>query len=289
MGRRSWIGVVAICLLAFGLTACGGSFDRAASHPEQASYAEAAPTPRMTEAAMDADEGSGWEVVPQSSAPSGKTRGGAPSGGNPGVGQVGGTQPAPGEGPGETRADSPAEENAGPLLIYTAQVHLAVFETEQALGEAEKIMRDARGYLVQRTTRNITVRVPAEKFQGALAAVLDLGDVLHQDVKARDVTDEFHDVQTRLRTLEALRGRLEELLARADKVEDALAVERELGRIVTEIERLKGRLKLMRELVAFSTITVELRPRAEKTTISSDFYLPFPWLQSLGLGELLSL
>lgn len=287
MGRRHWIWLVTIFLVCSGLTACGGSSDRAASYPEQAAYGEAAPAaePEPAEAGLDSDLGGDWEVSPGST-PSARKKG-DPVAAAPGV-QPGPTGPALEE-PAEGDTGAPSEENAGPLLIYTAEVHLAVFETEQALGAAEKIMRDARGYLVQRTNRNITFRVPAEKFQGALAAVLALGDVLHQDVKARDVTDEFHDTQTRLRTLEALRGRLEELLARADKVEDALAVERELGRIVTEIEQLKGRLKLMRELVAFSTLTVELQPRAEKTMVSSDFYLPFPWLQSLGLGELLSL
>lgn len=178
---------------------------------------------------------------------------------------------------------------ATPLLIYTAHVHLAVFETTKALLAAEEIMRGAQGYLVRRTDENITFRVPAGKFQSSLQQVLDLGDVLHQSVETRDVTDEFHDVKTRLATLESLRTRLEDLLRRAEKVEDALAVERELERIIEQIERLKGRMKLLRELVAYSTISVEVRPRVERSTVDPTFQLPFPWLQTLGLGSLLSL
>ena len=177
---------------------------------------------------------------------------------------------------------------AGPMLIYTARLHLAVFETRKAMDAAEKLARDSGGYLVRRNDRTITFRVPAGKFQGTLADVLKLGDLLHREVTARDVTEEFFDTQVRLQNLEAVRARFEELLKRAQKVEEALAVERELERVAGQIEQLKGRLKLLKELVAFSTITVEFQPRAVDQ-VESVVRLPFPWLQHLGLGELLRL
>lgn len=129
--------------------------------------------------------------------------------------------------------------------------------------------RSWKGYLVHQGNQSTTFRVPAEHFQAVLDSVMKLGDVVHRDVQARDVTEEFSDVQTRTRTLEALRGRFEELLRRAGNVQEALAVERELGRVVDEIERLKGRLKLLRELISFSTITVEFRPRAVESLKSN--------------------
>jgi hypothetical protein len=177
---------------------------------------------------------------------------------------------------------------AAPMLIYTAKLHLAVFETKKAMDAAEKLARDSGGYLVRRDDRTITFRVPAGKFQGTLADVLKLGDLLHREVTARDVTEEFFDTQVRLQNLEAVRARFEELLKRAQKVEEALAVERELERVAGQIEQLKGRLKLLKELVAFSTITVEFQPRAVDQ-VESVVRLPFPWLQQLGLGELLRL
>jgi hypothetical protein len=177
---------------------------------------------------------------------------------------------------------------AGPMLIYTARLHLAVFEAKKAMDAAEKLARDSGGYLVRRNDRTITFRVPAGKFQGTLADVMKLGDVVHREVTARDVTEEFFDVQVRLQNLEAVRARFEDLLKRAQKVEEALAVERELERVAGQIEQLKGRLKLLKELVAFSTITVEFQPRATDQ-VESVVRLPFPWLQQLGLGELLRL
>ena len=177
---------------------------------------------------------------------------------------------------------------ATPMLIYSATLQLAVFETKKAMDAAEKLARDTGGYLVRRDMRSITFRVPSVKFQATLDQVLTLGDVLHRDVSVRDVTEEFFDLQIRMRNLEAMRDRLEELLKRAQKVEEALAVERELERVAGELERLKGRVKLLKELVAFSTISVQFQPRAVDH-IGSNVALPFPWLQQLGLGELLRL
>jgi len=177
---------------------------------------------------------------------------------------------------------------AGPLLIYTAHVHLAVFEAAQAIDRAERLAKEAGGYLVRRDDRTITVRVPAAGFHGLLDRMLTLGDVLHRNVSVRDVTEEFYDVQIRIRNAELVRERLEQLLARAQKVEEALAVERELERVAGEGERLKGRLKLLSELLAFSTITLECQARATEN-VERSVNLPFPWLQQLGLGQLLSL
>jgi hypothetical protein len=175
-----------------------------------------------------------------------------------------------------------------PLLIYTATLRLAVYQAEPRLAQAEKIAIDAGGYLVRRDNLSITVRVPAARFKDVLHAMEKLGEVTGREIQAEDVTDEFFDLGTRLRNARAMRDRLEQLLARANTVEDALKVEQELGRLTGEIERLEGRLKLLRELLAFSTVKLELEPRPVEV-LSSRVKLPFPWLDELGLGRLLDL
>jgi hypothetical protein len=177
---------------------------------------------------------------------------------------------------------------AGPMLIYKAQLYMAVFETKKAIDAVEKLAKDNGGYLVSREDTRITVRVPAGKFDGALDEVAKMGDLLHRNVNVQDVTAEYTDLAIRMRNLEVMRERLEELLKKAAKVEEALAVERELERVAGELERIKGRLKLLRELVTFSTITVEFQPRPVDH-VDSKVRLPFPWLDRLGLGDLLRL
>ncbi|MBI3205569.1 MAG: DUF4349 domain-containing protein [Myxococcales bacterium] len=177
---------------------------------------------------------------------------------------------------------------AGPLLIYKAQLYLAVFEAKKSIDAVEKLAKENGGYLVSREDSRITIRVPAGKFDGALDQIAKMGDLLHRNVNVQDVTAEYTDLSIRMRNLEVMRERLEELLKKAAKVEEALAVERELERVAGELERIKGRLKLLRELVTFSTITVEFQPRPVDH-VDSKVHLPFPWLDRLGLGELLRL
>jgi hypothetical protein len=165
---------------------------------------------------------------------------------------------------------------------------MAVFEVASALDKTMALAKERGGYLVRREDRSIVIRVPAASYREVLDTIGKLGDVLHRSENVEDVTDQFFDLQVRVRNARVVRERLEQLLAQAKSVEEALMVERELARVTTEIERLEGRLKLLRELVAFSTITVEFRPRAIEQ-VGRGVRLPFDWLDSLGLPNLLSL
>lgn len=185
-------------------------------------------------------------------------------------------------------SSKPASDEVKPLLIYRATYRMAVFEAVKAIDAVQRMALELDGYLVRRADDQITVRVPSEKYRDALARLGPLGDVLSRDETVEDVTDQFMDLSTRLRNYRAVRARVQELLAQAKTVKEALAVERELGRITTAIERIEGRLKLLRELVAFSTITVMFRAQPPES-IESQVKLPFPWLDQLGLSRLLDL
>jgi len=175
-----------------------------------------------------------------------------------------------------------------PLLIYKAQLRLAVFETTATLDAILTLTKTAGGYLVRRSNHGIKVRVPTEKFREVLDAIGKRGDVLQRQEDVLDVTDKYFDLTVRLKNARAMRERLVQLLERAEDVKGALAVERELGRVTATIEKLSGKLKLMRELLAFSTISVDLKPRRSES-IDSTVQLPFPWLRQLGLSGLLNL
>jgi hypothetical protein len=109
-------------------------------------------------------------------------------------------------------------------------------------------------------------------------------------VATLDVSEEFRDLQIRIQNSEAMRDRLEQLLRQANNVEQALQVERELERITELIETMKGRLRFLADRVAYSTITVLFQPRPRETLEDPDsFRLPFPWLDQLGLRNLLNL
>lgn len=176
----------------------------------------------------------------------------------------------------------------GPMLIYTAEISMAVFEVNVQLGKVEQIARDLGGFMAKRADRSITIRVPAIKFDEAVRRVEGVGDMIARNVAAQDITEEFHDLELRLKNARATQARLLELLAKASKVDEAVLVERELDRVSSEVERIEGRIKLLRDRAAFSTITVSFQAKPVES-VSSKVRLPAPWLYNLGLTRLLTL
>jgi Domain of unknown function (DUF4349) len=194
--------------------------------------------------------------------------------------------------PGDPTAKATAGEVAAiraPLLVYTAQISIAVFEVEASLGQVEALGRELGGFLARREDRSITIRVPAARFDEAVKRLEKVGDMLHRNVTAEDVTEEFRDLEVRLKSAHAVQERLTQLLAKATKVEESVMIERELDRVTGEIDRIEGRMKFLRDRAAFSTITVTFAPKNKESLSQGPFRLPSPWLQQLGLGRLLQL
>jgi hypothetical protein len=195
------------------------------------------------------------------------------------------------EEPRRTRSGEPSAEAATrpPVLIYTAQLTMAIFEVEPALKAAETLSRELGGFMSRQTNDAIVIRVPVARFQEAIGRLEKLGDVTSRDISAEDVTQEYVDLEVRIKSARAVRERLEQLLTRAGKVDESIAIERELERVVGEIEKLEGRLKFLQDRAVFSTISVTFAARPKELVAKDTFDLPFPWLEQLGLGRLLRL
>ncbi len=191
-----------------------------------------------------------------------------------------------GGGGGTTQADNEvAHDNA--MLVYTAQLTMSVYQVGPAIDAIEVIGRSFGGYLSKRDDNVIVIRVPRARFSDALHKVEAQGDVLHRQIAAEDVTDQFVDMETRLRNARAVRDRLESLLQKA-AVKEAIEIQRELERVTGEIESLEGKLKVLKDRVAYSVIAVTFEARGD-AAIHEKLRLPFPWLQQLGLPHLLNL
>ena len=137
------------------------------------------------------------------------------------------------------------------------------------------------------TSRSVTLRVPVERFEGLMARLDALGDISYRNVTGTDVTEEFLDLEIRLKNAQGLRDRLALLFAQAKSVEDSLAIEKELARVTGEIERMKGRLRYLKDRAAYSVITVKVEPKSTEQVVRDHVPLPFGWLQQYGLGEVL--
>lgn len=170
------------------------------------------------------------------------------------------------------------------LVIKTAQIAIQVDDVRAADQAIRDRAAQLGGYVVsvqtsgsdQYLTATVVFRVPAERFDEALSGVQGLAKkVLSNFVTGDDVTEEFVDLESRLRNLEATRTRLLDLLAKANRVEDALQVNNALTDVQGQIEQIQGRMKYLRQSAAMSTITVSLEPvPPQPTIIEEDSWQP---------------
>src|SRR6266542_1662447 len=105
----------------------------------------------------------------------------------------------------------------------------------------------------------MTIRVPASNFENLITGI-EKGKcrVLYKNVSARDVTEEFMDVESRLHTKQKFAERYQELLKKANAVKDILEIEENLRTLQEEIESSKGRLKYLSDQVDYSSLEVSL-------------------------------
>jgi hypothetical protein len=159
------------------------------------------------------------------------------------------------------------------MIIWTGDVSLIVKDAEESLEEVEAIAKDLGGYVVnsnswyqeEQLRARLTIRVPAGEFDAAMARLKDLAiRVENRNVSTQDVTEEYTDLDSQLRNLEATETELLELLTevreRTSKAEDVLAVYREISNIRGQIEQVKGRMQYLEKMTAMATINVELIP-----------------------------
>ena len=107
---------------------------------------------------------------------------------------------------------------------------------------------------------NLVVRVPASQFDQVMEEIRAVANRVVQEKRAgQDVTEEFIDLEARIKNQKALEAQFLEIMKRAGKVEDALNVQRELADVRTEIEKLEGRKRFFENQASLSTINVTLQ------------------------------
>lgn len=169
-------------------------------------------------------------------------------------------------------------------MIYSASLALTVPDIAAAQSSVRQAAASFGGYLEEISGPVITIRVPAAKFDDARTVIERLGVVTERQVKAADVTEEMHDLHIRLDNALQMRTRLEGLLEKASRMEDALQIEKELQRVTENIELLKGKLQYMDSQVAYSTLRTSFNsPRPQTASTEA---LPFPWIRDLASGAL---
>src|SRR5262245_37080286 len=124
---------------------------------------------------------------------------------------------------------------------------------------SESKHNEAASQNVASTEVNVVVRVPAQKFQSTLDEIRAVsGRILHDKSSGQDVTEEYIDLEARIRTKRALEAQFLEIMKQTRNISDAMSVQSQLADVRTEIERLEGRRRFLENQSALSTINVTL-------------------------------
>ena len=153
-------------------------------------------------------------------------------------------------------------------VISSANLSMEVEVVQDAIVQVRTIAESMGGFVQQlsssggpeRQRANMTIRVPQAQFFDALERIEALGTVQSRDLGSEDVSERFIDLEARLKSALREEQSLLSLLERAGKVSDVLAIERELDRVRSEIERVQGQLNFLERRVDLATISMSLSP-----------------------------
>ncbi|MBA2735422.1 MAG: DUF4349 domain-containing protein [Pyrinomonadaceae bacterium] len=170
-------------------------------------------------------------------------------------------------------------------IIRNAELQLEANSPEESQQKITAIAESVNGFVVESAqsgsdvksatlnTVTMTIRVPAEKFNETLDEIRKTGTrVISETVKGQDVTEEFIDIEARLKTEKALEQQFIEIMKQAKSVGDALNVQRELANVRGGIEKIEGRKRFLENQASLSTIKVRLQTPAAFSSSSTGFF-----------------
>jgi hypothetical protein len=153
-------------------------------------------------------------------------------------------------------------------IIYTAEVDLVVEDFGPLPEKIDRLVQQFDAYVARSNVSGMpgqprrgvwTVRVPVSRYGEFLAAARQLGEVKSVRSDSKDVTAEFFDVDARIRNKQREEERLIKLLDDVTgKLQDILEVERELSRVRGEIEQFQGRMRVLKDLTAMTTVEIRV-------------------------------
>jgi hypothetical protein len=170
------------------------------------------------------------------------------------------------EDPASQQADAAADQR---MVIYNAEMDIRVENFEKARNALEQKAKAYNGYIVQSNSNRydgeqqsgtMTFRIPQEHFNAFLNDAEGLSiQVNNRHVSGQDVTEEYVDLESRLKSKKAVETRLLDFMKQAQKTEDLLKISSDLADVQEQIEQIAGRKKFLENQTALSTVTITLQ------------------------------
>jgi hypothetical protein len=165
-----------------------------------------------------------------------------------------------------------SQETFDRKIVKTAELGIHAESVRESAARAQQVAAQFGGSALSSqiergdgsVSASLVLSVPSPEFEKALDELRGLGKKVTTDtVRGEDVTEEFVDLESRERNLLAAERSLLELYDRAQSVNDALSIERELTIIRGEIEQVQGRMQYLEQRTAYSQITLNIQPVAQ--------------------------
>lgn len=180
---------------------------------------------------------------------------------------------APAQPPAPGGAQDVKDQSVERIVIKNGNLTIIVPDPSKSIEVISKMAEEMGGYVVSSNLYkqyasngaevprgSITIRVPAARMLEAMGRIKAESKKTpdNETVTSQDVTNEYVDLQSRLKNLEAAEAELTEIMKSATKTEDVLAVYNQLVQIREQIEVIKGQIKYYEQSAAFSAISAEL-------------------------------
>lgn len=163
--------------------------------------------------------------------------------------------------------DDFAQQRIGDKVIKTANISVETEDYLTSIQRMRQAVKDCGAYISSENETNysyrkgntLSIRVEADKFEKLVdLLVADEEKVLNKTINAVDVSEEFVDIQARLKAKKEVEQRYLELLKQARTIEEILEIENHVRIIREEIDAKEGRLKFLKDQVAYSTISISV-------------------------------
>ena len=216
--------------------------------------------------------------------------------------------------PGTALSELPGLPSIGEAVVKEAEISVEVRRGTfaQAFDDASLVAGRYGGHVesssmagARARSGSLVVRVPSDRFDAVMSDFRALGTVTGESISGRVVTQEFVDLEARLRTWESQEGVLLDLMEEATSVEATLRIQRELQDVQFRIEQIEGQLRVLEDRTALATIHLSMvetgapvlpqqpgdtRPSlAEAWERAIDGFLGVAYATVLGLGYLVPL
>lgn len=169
-------------------------------------------------------------------------------------------------------ADKPIEQGNKRILTYNYVVVIESDNFENSSQLIEEITNTNNGYITYKSNNFSRIKVPVDKVEFYLNELKKAGKITQNSKSTTDITLNYYDTKLRLENLNKSRERYLELLKQAENVETTLKVEKELERLLYEIESLKATMNNLENQIAYTSIDIYLKEHITLGPVSWVFY-----------------